>query len=200
MADMICQDGFCNVTLSTGQNISILCHVNNNQWTIIQRRLDGSVNFKRNWTEYKTGFGSLYSEFWIGNSNLFHLTSNGYTHLRIELMDHNCQWRYAEYGLFYIQGEANNYRMHVSSYSGNAGDSFSYHDNMDFSTFDKDNDKNPVYNCALGRFGGWWYNSCHRANLNGQYGNVNKSDGINWYAWRGFEYSMTEVRMMLRKP
>ena len=58
---------------------------------------------------------------YAGNSNLFHLTSNGYTHLRIELMDHNCQWRYAEYGLFYIQGETNNYRMHVSSYSGNAG-------------------------------------------------------------------------------
>ena len=58
---------------------------------------------------------------YAGNSNLFHLTSNGYTHLRIELMDHNCQWRYAEYRLFYIQGETNNFRMHVSSYSGNAG-------------------------------------------------------------------------------
>ena len=29
------QDGFCNVTLSTGQNISTLCHVNNNQWTVM---------------------------------------------------------------------------------------------------------------------------------------------------------------------
>ena len=56
-----------------------------------------------------------------GNANIHALTSDGYTFLRIELMDHNGKWKYAEYGSFYIEDQNNNYKMHVSSYSGNAG-------------------------------------------------------------------------------
>jgi len=29
--------------------------------------MDGSVNFDREWEEYKNGFGSLTGEFWAGN-------------------------------------------------------------------------------------------------------------------------------------
>ncbi|XP_061185514.1 ficolin-2-like [Saccostrea echinata] len=195
-----CRDFYCSIPLFNNASASTICHQDSHLWTIIQRRFDGSVNFKQNWTQYQRGFGSPDSEFWIGNENIHHLTNEGYTHLRIELMDHDCVWKHAEYSTFYIEGATSEYRLHVSGYSGNAGDSFLYHNDMLFSTFDNDNDRNPGYNCALGRMGGWWYNSCHRSNLNGEYGNTDNSNGINWYAWRGFYYSMKEVRMMIRKP
>lgn len=37
---------------------------------------------------------------------------------------------------------------------------------MPFSTFDVDNDKS-ITNCAADHLGGWWFNMCHSAFLNG---------------------------------
>jgi len=33
---------------------------------VFQRRLEGSIDFNRNWTAYKEGFGYLHRDFWIG--------------------------------------------------------------------------------------------------------------------------------------
>ena len=47
-------------------------------WTVIQRRQDGSVEFKqRGWVEYEEGFGELTGEFWYGLRSIHYLTSNG---------------------------------------------------------------------------------------------------------------------------
>jgi hypothetical protein len=47
------------------------------------------------------------------------------------------------------------YTLHVSEYTGNAGDSLSYHDGMKFSTADVDND---IYEdiCPVRFKGAWW--------------------------------------------
>ena len=42
---------------------------------LFQRRLDGSVDFYRNWKDYKTGFGNVNGEFWIGTDNSLYLAN-----------------------------------------------------------------------------------------------------------------------------
>ena len=54
------------------------------EWTIFQRRMDGSVDFYCNWTEYQQGFGSLSGEFWLGLDKIHHLTSTA-TQLRVDM-------------------------------------------------------------------------------------------------------------------
>ena len=43
-------------------------------WTYVLNRFDGSVDFFRNWTNYKVGFGDPSKEFWLGLEHLYHLT------------------------------------------------------------------------------------------------------------------------------
>ena len=80
------------------------------------------------------------------------------------------------------------------------GDSFTPQDGMKFTTIDRDNDKYPT-NCANSFHGGWWYNACHKSNLNGRYlsGTSSYGEGINWYTWRGYYYSLKSAKMMIRK-
>ncbi|KAH8324418.1 hypothetical protein KR074_007042 [Drosophila pseudoananassae] len=44
--------------------------------------------------------------------------------------------------------------------SGNAGDALDFHRNMNFSTFDNDNDKDIDGNCGKFYGAGWWFNHC----------------------------------------
>lgn len=63
--------------LST-ESFDVLCLLENNTiWTVLQRRLNGSVDFYRGWNDYKHGFGDLNSEFWLGNEKIHQLTNQG---------------------------------------------------------------------------------------------------------------------------
>lgn len=70
--------------------------------------------------------------------------------------------RYAEYGFFTISNELNSYKLFIANYSGNAGDSLRYHNNTNFSTKDKDNDK-CVDDCAALRKGKFREKNLERA-------------------------------------
>ena len=56
-------------------------------WTVFQKRLDGSVNFFRGWTEYKNGFGHLKGEYWLGLDKIHRLTKAQRNKLRVDLED-----------------------------------------------------------------------------------------------------------------
>lgn len=70
------------------------------------------------------------------------------------------------------------------------------HNNQQFSTKDKDNDLSSG-NCATTYRGGWWYNNCRIANLNGNYRKGNVNDGIIWHHWKGSSESLewTEIKI-----
>ena len=71
---------------------------------MIQRREDGSVNFDRDWLDYKKGFGQLDGEMWLGNYGIDCVTNQGgaYTlHVDVEKWDDTHYW--AEYNDFRIE-------------------------------------------------------------------------------------------------
>ena len=88
-------------------------------WTVFQQRLDGSVDFYRNWTEYKTGFGNLNGEYWLGLNKIHRLSASGQNVLRMDLESFENERRFAEYGSFTVGKENESYILHVNNYQGN---------------------------------------------------------------------------------
>lgn len=97
---------FCNQTTAGGG------------WTVFQKRLDGSVDFYLNWTNYKTGFGSLNGEFWLGLDRIHRLTNSSNNKLRVDLEDMSGNTAYAEYSVFTVGNDATKYQLNVNNYSG----------------------------------------------------------------------------------
>ncbi|KAG9466500.1 hypothetical protein GDO78_016567, partial [Eleutherodactylus coqui] len=185
-----------------GENsLTVLCDMDTDGggWIVFQRRYDGTINFLREWNDYKRGFGNQLSEFWLGNDNIHHLTSSGSHKLRVDLIDFDNQHSFAAYTSFYLSGEADNYKLHIGAFTGgSAGDSLGYHNNRPFTTKDRDKDTYKD-NCAITYKGAWWYGNCLHSNLNGQYlGGAHSSYGygINWKSGKGLNYSykITEMK------
>nr|QHR82844.1 veficolin 1 [Vipera anatolica senliki] len=184
--------------------LRVLCdmHTDGGGWIVFQRRSDGLVDFFRDWAAYKRGFGSELSEFWLGNDHLHRLTSLGKNELRVDFMDFANQHSFAKYGSFQVAAESNQYRLTLGNFTGGpAGDSLiKKHSHMPFSTKDKLQDPNSL-KCAEKYKGGWWYNECHHANLNGKYWlgeHKSFADGINWKSGRGYYYSYKHTEMKFR--
>ena len=173
-------------------------------WTVFQRRMDGTEDFYRDWVDYVKGFGDLNGEFWLGLNKIYRLTnrpSTTETALRIDLEDFDGNIRYANYSTFRVLDSSRKYQLNVTGYSGDAGDSLTYHNGFSFTTHDQDNDHQWGSNCATYFKGAWWYKYCHRSNLNGQYLSGHHSsyaDGVDWEDWLGHYYSLKITEMKLR--
>ncbi|XP_059167018.1 fibrinogen-like protein A [Physella acuta] len=136
------------VTLTSGLQVMCDTVTDGGGWTIFQRRVSGTEDFYRNWMEYRNGFG-LFSKgnFYMGNENTHNMILQNKTVLRVDMVL-NGQSYYAQYSSFSISNEADDYRLHVGGYTGDAGDSLANHDGMKFSAFDVDHDMNPNVSCA----------------------------------------------------
>ncbi|MEE6472910.1 hypothetical protein FKM82_009773 [Ascaphus truei] len=173
-------------------------------WTVIQKRIDGTIDFQRTWLQYLNGFGDLSGEFWLGLRKTFCILNQKNTSfmLIIALEAEDGTMAYASYDNFWLEGEATSFIMHIGRYSGTAGDAirgYKKEDNqnaMPFSTFDVDNDGchpacsisgNSVNSCSLlNNRSGWWFKQCGVANLNGVHKVTRSVDvsGIHWNTWK----------------
>ena len=175
----------CGNDLSTITNVYCDTVTAGGGWLVIQRRIDGSVDFNRYWSEYEEGFGNLpdddkdtTGEFWIGLRSLHCLTSHGQWEFRIDYTLSNGTKGYFSYHHFRVGPASDDYQLSMSGFSGNTTDpiigGYSLN-NMKFTTRDRDNDKWTTHNCAVhivGIAGGWWYNSCSNIFPNHQYNNI----------------------------
>ncbi|XP_052787259.1 angiopoietin-related protein 7-like [Mya arenaria] len=165
-------------TWKRNQNASVFCDMDTDQggWTVFQHRVDGSVDFYRDFSSYDNGFGSLQGEFWLGLKLMHEMTSRTTHDLRIDITRANNSTAYVVYADFSV-GAGFDYTLRIGntrSESGLAvlpknGQFNTFANGSAFSTFDHDNDSWGA-NCADIYRGGWWYKNCfYYANLNGWY-------------------------------
>ncbi|XP_071836895.1 fibrinogen-like protein A [Apostichopus japonicus] len=175
-------------------------------WTVFQRRLDGSVEFYRDWDEYRDGFGFLNKEFWLGNDKISLLTNQKDYMLRIDLKNVNGDPYFAKYDMFRISDEETKYRLvglgEYDSSSTTANDRMANHRNQTFTALDRDNDRHSSYNLAQYCHGAWWYGIyCYYyyANLNGLYtAGSTYYKSIFWYDLPGSSSNIKYAEMKIR--
>nr|XP_005580537.2 ficolin-2 isoform X3 [Macaca fascicularis] len=195
--------GWHTIYLPDCRPLTVLCDMDTDGggWTVFQRRVDGSVDFYRDWAAYKQGFGSRLGEFWLGNDNIHALTAQGTSELRVDLVDFEDNHQFAKYRSFKVADEKEKYNLVLGAFvEGSAGDSLTSHNNHSFSTKDQDNDLN-TGNCAVIYQGAWWYRTCHVSNLNGRYlrgAHDSFANGINWKSGKGYNYSYKVSEMKVR--
>ena len=127
-------------------------------WLVIQRRIDGSVDFYLNWADYVQGFGDLEGEFWYGLENIHCLTTQEDVELRIEVGNETTPSIVWTYQLFKVGGAATDYTLTIGEGQGTGRDNMGLQSGYPFSTRDRDNDSWPR-NCATVFGGAWWYSS-----------------------------------------
>ncbi|XP_068150648.1 angiopoietin-2-like [Drosophila tropicalis] len=102
-----CKDlssGIHLIDISTLEPIRSLCEgeIDGGGWIVVHRRLDDSENFKRNWTDFRSGFGDLNGNFFIGLEKLHRITQTDVYELLIEIGFHDETFAYARYSHYTI--------------------------------------------------------------------------------------------------
>uniref|UniRef100_A0A3Q3VL84 Fibrinogen C-terminal domain-containing protein n=1 Tax=Mola mola TaxID=94237 RepID=A0A3Q3VL84_MOLML len=172
--------------------------------TVIQRRVDGSVEFHQTWKKYEQGFGDLEKDFWLGLKKIHSLTQQGVKILRIDLEDWKEEKYWAEYN-FSLEDPSKDYILHVSHFSGDMPDALANSTGMRFSTKDRNNEHHQSSKCSRNYTGGWWFNSCGDTNLNGRYlwlrakGRSIRRRGIHWKPGAAPSFYLKMTKLTVRQ-
>ncbi|XP_033731101.1 angiopoietin-related protein 7-like [Pecten maximus] len=198
--------GVYPVITSEGESRQLFCDMDtvDGPWVVIQRRTSGDVDFYRDWADYKNGFGDILGNYWIGN-DIIHILTNTPRILRVELEAWDGRKGYAQYSKFQLANEHQNYTLFVQGFTGNVSyDAMAVHNGSNFSTYDRDNDYYPSFDCAGYYRGGWWYTFCYQANLNGPIKVANgKEDSLSmtWWCFPNIDQDyipLKKSKMMMR--
>ena len=188
-----------NVTVSCDQT------TDGGGWLIYQRRLDGAVDFARNWSDYKIGFGIIgddTKEMWMGNEKLFQIQqAYGSIELefRIEATAFNGDSCWAICYPFEIRPENESYSITWNTVKASHRAMvahINYHKEVEFSALDR---QSP--NCSTRCFpfftGAWWFKTCAYFYLNGKYTNIQTSwfSSIFIYGFKNIETLQTSCMM-----
>ncbi|KAM9849112.1 angiopoietin-related protein 4-like isoform 2-T2 [Aulostomus maculatus] len=164
--------GVYTIQPQNSQPFHVLCEMTSEGgWTVIQKRLDGFQSFNQRWESYKSGFGSLNGEFWLGLENVHSLTNQGQYILQAELSDWVGHTQVTHYQV-QLDGEEKKFALHLEQDSSSGVQEELIHtgaSGIPFSTADRDNDFTVDVNCAELHSGGWWFSDCGTSNLNGKY-------------------------------
>jgi len=173
-------------------------------WNVFSRRYNGEMDFYRPWTDYKSGFGWVGREHWLGMDKIHRLSKTMPHRLRIDLSSFDGVRAHGTWRTFMVDDEAHKYTLTARGFrDGGIGNSLSYHSGRPFSTYDRDNDA-WANNCASYFHGAWWYGACHHSNLNGRYYSYpgkhpnNYADGPDWLTFRGHFEGAKSVKMMFK--
>ncbi|XP_049548186.1 angiopoietin-4-like [Anopheles darlingi] len=170
-------------------------------WIVVQHRFDGSVDFYRNWDQYRDGFGEPDKEHWLGLERIHQLTSARPHEFLVEIKDFEGNYGYAHYDKFQVGSESDQYMLKtVGSYNGTVGDGMDHNQGEKFSTKDRDNDKRSEYHLAVDYEGAWWYGyGGTTSNLNGRYWNAYDRKSIWWWYFKSGFQGLSYTRMMIRE-
>jgi len=116
------KDGVYTIKPDSRPGFDVFCDqtTDGGGWIVFQKRLDGSVDFFLDWSDYKVGFGDLNGEFWLGLDKINRLTSDDNSMLRVDLEDFEGNTAYAEYDMFSVMSENDKYKLNLGSYSGDS--------------------------------------------------------------------------------
>ncbi|KAI8492143.1 hypothetical protein Bbelb_300400 [Branchiostoma belcheri] len=147
--------GVYRITLQNNAPVEVYCDMDTDGggWTVIQRRIDGTVPFNSTWAEYKRGFGNTAGEHWLGNDNIHLLTNQKDYRLRIHFVRSTGKHMHITCtgGTFKVADEKNDFRLDQGvprKRRNNCDTIIASHIGCRFSTVDRDNDNIDGFSCA----------------------------------------------------